>query len=78
MSLEKSQQPPLPCQLRMVCGRIITGGTPDYYHPTEFEGQIIYFCTEYCLEAFQVDPVRFVAAHSKRANPQLRQDQNKI
>jgi len=51
--------------LEMVCGRVIVGGTASFYHPTEFNGRLIYFCTEFCCEAFLADPERFYAAHSK-------------
>jgi len=50
---------------RNVCGRRITSnleGQPNaLYH-----GHIIYFCTEFCLEAFRRDPDLFYLAHSKK------------
>ncbi len=58
-------QPSLEHPLTMVCGRLITGGNAAYYHPTLFHGAWIYFCTDFCLEAFQADPERFYAAHHK-------------
>ena len=54
-----------PDPLEMVCGRVITGGTASFYYPTEYHGRLIYFCTQFCYEAFQADPERFYAAHSK-------------
>lgn len=52
-------------QLINVCGRPVTND-PIYHYPTEFQGQTIYFCTEYCLEAFLADPERFYLAHSTK------------
>ncbi|MBM3151072.1 MAG: YHS domain-containing protein [Chloroflexi bacterium] len=46
------------------CGRV-TSGDPQYYPHIEYQGQVIYFCTEACLEAFRRDPQRFYQAHSK-------------
>lgn len=57
---------PEPNKLQMVCGRSIIGGTAAFYFPTEFEGKLIYFCTEFCYEAFLADRERFFAAHSKK------------
>jgi YHS domain-containing protein len=38
----------------------------DWYPRAEYKGRMIYFCTEFCLEAFRVDPERFYIAHSRR------------
>ena len=48
-----------------VCHRTMTGDR-SYLPQAEFHGRIIFFCTQTCLEAFQRDPDRFVAAHSRR------------
>jgi YHS domain-containing protein len=66
---EKSQNltenlPPEPRPIN-VCGRAITND-PVYHYPTEYQGRIIYFCTEFCLEAFLADPDRFYTAHSTK------------
>ena len=48
-----------------VCGRRITSnleGQPSAL----YQGRTIYFCTEFCLEAFRRDPDRFYLAHSKK------------
>lgn len=49
-----------------VCGRRITTD-PAYAFPTPYQGRTIYFCTEFCLWAFEADPDRFYAAHSRNA-----------
>jgi YHS domain-containing protein len=48
-----------------VCHRTVTGDLA-YYPKAEYHGRTVYFCTEYCLRAFLVDPERFFPAHSKR------------
>ena len=62
----EEEEKPVP---RMVCGRRITGD-PARFRPTEYQGRVIYFCTETCLEAFLADPDRFYIAHSRRAAEQ--------
>ena len=52
-------------QLANVCQRPITND-PIYHYPTEYKGRTIYFCTEFCLEAFLADPERFFIAHSSK------------
>jgi len=47
-----------------VCHRTVTGDLA-YYPKAEYHGRTVYFCTEYCLRAFLVDPERFFPAHSK-------------
>jgi YHS domain-containing protein len=47
-----------------VCHRIMTASL-DWYPTAQYQGRTIYFCTEFCLEAFQADPDRFYAAHSR-------------
>ena len=48
-----------------VCHRVMTVDSNWYPH-AEYRGQTIYFCTEFCLEAFLADPERFYMAHSLR------------
>jgi YHS domain-containing protein len=48
-----------------VCHRIMTVDS-DWYPHAEYKGRTIYFCTEFCLEAFLADPERFYIAHSRR------------
>ena len=38
---------------------------PENYLTAEYQGRTIYFCTSFCLDAFNADPDRFYAAHSK-------------
>lgn len=45
-----------------VCGRGIPGD-PAYYPRALHQGQVLYFCTQACLDAFQSDPQRFLEAH---------------
>ncbi len=47
-----------------VCHRLMTADV-DWYPHAEYKGRTIYFCTEFCLEAFNADPERFYLAHSK-------------
>jgi YHS domain-containing protein len=47
-----------------VCGREMTTA-PENYYAAEYQGQTIYFCTSFCLDAFNADPERFYLAHSK-------------
>lgn len=63
---ETEQKPSRENPLEMVCGRLITGGYAGYYHPTTYQDRTIYFCTEFCYEAFLADPDRFYAAHHKK------------
>ena len=48
-----------------VCHRAMTA-PPESYYLAEYRGRTIYFCTEFCLEAFNADPERFYNAHSRR------------
>jgi YHS domain-containing protein len=52
----------------LVCNRIMTTDPKNYYQ-AEYNGRIIYFCTEFCLESFRADPERFYNAHSRRKDP---------
>jgi len=57
-------------KLPMVCGRSITGD-PEFFPQVEYQGRTIYFCTEFCLNAFMNDPDLFYIVHSKKyANPE--------
>lgn len=47
-----------------VCGRTIHND-PHYYASAEYQGRVIHFCTQFCLEAFRADQHRFYAAHSR-------------
>ena len=48
-----------------VCRRPITGNLEGQLTAL-YQGRTIYFCTEFCLEAFRRDPDRFYAAHSRK------------
>ena len=48
---------------RMLCGRVVTAD-PALCRQAQFQGRVVYFCTEFCQDAFYADPVRFYAAHS--------------
>ena len=48
-----------------ICGRDMTADI-NWYPRSEYRGRSIYFCTEFCLEAFKADPDRFHAAHRKK------------
>jgi YHS domain-containing protein len=58
---EENHEQPHP---RTVCGREMTADTA-WYPCTDYQGRTIYFCTEFCLEAFHADPDRFYIAHSR-------------
>jgi len=55
----------------LVCGRNMTT-LPENYYRAEYQGRIIYFCTEFCLESFKADPDRFYIAHSRKKDPRLK------
>jgi len=48
----------------LVCGRKMTTA-PENFYPAEYQGRVIYFCTQFCLETFRADPDRFYIAHSR-------------
>jgi len=50
---------------KAVCGRRITSNLEGYPN-AGYHGRTIYFCTEFCLEAFRRDPERFYLAHSRK------------
>jgi len=47
-----------------VCHRTITSD-PAYFPRVEYQGEVIYFCTEVCLHAFLEDPEEFLKTHSQ-------------
>ncbi|HEY3312537.1 MAG TPA: YHS domain-containing protein [Anaerolineales bacterium] len=49
----------------LVCRRVMTTA-PENYFQAEYHGQVIHFCTEFCLESFKADPERFYLAHSRK------------
>jgi YHS domain-containing protein len=49
---------------KTVCGREMTGDVAWYPH-ARYQNETIYFCTEFCLDAFNADPERFYNAHSR-------------
>jgi YHS domain-containing protein len=49
----------------MVCSRAVAGDV-RYFPKSEFKGRTIYFCSDYCLNAFLENPERFVAVHRKK------------
>lgn len=55
-----------PPPARLVCGREMTTA-PENYSPAQYRGRRIHFCTEFCLDAYNADPERFYAAHSRNA-----------
>ena len=59
----KPSSPNAPEPLRTVCGRMLTTD-PANYPQAVYQGKVIYFCTEYCLDAYNADPERFYRAHS--------------
>ncbi len=59
-------------ELPMVCGRSIQGN-PTYFSQAEYHGRQIYFCTEYCRNAFETEPERFYTAH--RRAPKAERDE---
>lgn len=48
----------------MVCGRSIHGDL-TYIPKAEYAGEVLFFCSDYCLRAYQSDPHRFYAAHRR-------------
>jgi DNA polymerase-4 len=48
-----------------VCNRRITSNLEGQLCAS-YQGRTIYFCTEFCLEAFRRDPERFYLAHSRK------------
>lgn len=48
--------------LPMVCGRCIAG-EPQFFPQAAYRGKTVYFCTEFCLNAFLADPDRFYRLH---------------
>lgn len=50
----------------LVCGRKMTAA-PQVYFCAQRQGENLYFCTSFCLQAYQADPERFYQAHSRTA-----------
>lgn len=46
-------------QAETVCGGKLKN--PEKYPSALYRGEIVYFCTEACLHAFEQDPDRFIA-----------------
>lgn len=46
-------------EFKTVCGGILEN--PDKYPSADYKGEIVYFCTNGCLRAFEKDPNRFIA-----------------
>jgi YHS domain-containing protein len=65
MSKEQPEPAMKPRPKATVCHRIMTVDS-DWYPHAEYKGRTIYFCTDFCLEAFLADPERFYIAHSRR------------
>ena len=61
--MEPKEIPELP----MICGRSINGD-PTYYPHAEYRGKLIYFCTDFCRNAFETDRERFYDAHKGDQN----------
>jgi YHS domain-containing protein len=51
--------------LPMLCGRSINSD-PRYIPSIEYNGRLIHFCTDFCLNAFKADPECFQLAHSSK------------
>ncbi len=54
--------------LPMVCGRSIHGN-PIYFPKGQYRGKEVFFCTEFCRNAFEAEPERFYAAHRRPKDP---------
>jgi YHS domain-containing protein len=59
MDLKPDLDPPL------LCGRSIKVDS-RYVPSAEYNGQVIHFCTDFCLNAFKADPERFQCVHSRK------------
>ncbi len=71
MSPEQPQTPAT--SPRLVCGRTMTS---TGCNAANYREQTIYFCTEFCLEAFHADPDRFYQAHSRSAQAVVARENN--
>jgi len=54
--MDESQDTPM---AETVCGSVIRD--PDKYPSAIYRGEVVYFCTNGCLRAFQGEPDRFIA-----------------
>ena len=61
--MDNNLNPDLP----LLCGRSVRAD-PRYIPSTEYNGRLIHFCTDFCLNAFQADPERFQLVHAKNSN----------
>ena len=50
---------------KTVCGRTMTADL-EWYPQSEYHQEKIYFCTEFCLDAYKADPERFLLAHKEK------------
>ncbi len=50
----------------MVCGRSVQGD-PRYFPNVQYQGRAVFFCTEFCRNAFEAAPDRFVEVHSHKS-----------
>jgi YHS domain-containing protein len=46
-------------EIKTVCGGILEN--LDKYPSADYRGEIVFFCTDSCLNAFEKDPERFIA-----------------
>jgi hypothetical protein len=46
-----------------LCGRVFRDADPRYFPCAQYHGRTIYFCTEFCLNAFLSDPDLFYKVH---------------
>ncbi len=53
--------------IRMACGRITTGN-PNYFPQSTLRGRKLFFCTQFCLDAFHSDPQLFLRMHRRSGN----------
>ena len=75
MDIDPSSPAEAPPALPMVCGRQIAAD-PRYVPQASYQGRTIFFCTEFCRNAFEADPERFTQVHSRQFRPiQAKSDQ---
>lgn len=56
--MKQKRDPNVPEQARTACGGVLH--EPERYPSAEYRGQRVYFCTMACLEAYSLDPDRFM------------------
>jgi len=68
---EQFPDTPLPTRtgqrFHTVCKRVFHADS-TYFPLAKYHGEIVYFCTEACLNAFLADPERFYCGHSAPAS----------